>query len=585
MRWSLVLILCIALLGCLTPGPTPPVPLPPGWSWKLATDPDDVLNFLNGTGAYGSPAGEARISVIWKGNHSEFYVFYRPQPASGSAGGWGWKLATEPDDVYNFLNGLGTYAEPVKDAQIAAMWKANHPEFYVFYQNPAAGETVEGNWAWKLAPDPSDAMNFLNGTGAYQHPVTTARIAALEKNGHDEFYIFYQGPTVGNPINNWYWKLATAVDDAHNFINGQGAYGKAVKGFDFAGMWKGTHNRFYMFANQGTRAWRQSPLEDERFVKDEPVHLRALITSDQPADSGVPTGPSGVACKQIEWTSDKDGLLGKGLDLTINTLTVGKHKIVVAGCGDEFAFPVRVFENLEELYKSAPSQGEIDRIEDDFNLVLIDDTVLNEKWSSYDPYKFDQTSTDPSKMVIISQLDILRHQRFSELLPFTQGDNIYDHIKKYLTTIALRLDCTIASGKKNGQIDLGRAYHVWHSPAADPSVANWCKIIPDNPSLFLWRIVPGIIVHEARHCEPSDVGHVICDGKSMDQELEGPGASGWAQDALYSMWVYKYGLYDSDYGKQYAKEQAQLRLQNRFCTDVKHSNPKVQAIIKELLGQ
>ena len=47
---------------------------------------------------------------------------------------WGWKLATTPDDVMNFLNGTGAYKTPVKDAKICSVWKDNHLEFYVFYQ-------------------------------------------------------------------------------------------------------------------------------------------------------------------------------------------------------------------------------------------------------------------------------------------------------------------------------------------------------------------------------------------------------------------------------------------------------------------
>lgn len=98
-------------------------------------------------------------------------------------------------------------------------------------------------WGWKLAPDPSDAMDFLNGQGAYSHPVTTARIAALDRDGQDEFYIFYQKTVVGEPISNWTWKLATTTDDAKNYINGHGAYGHPVKGFDLAALWKGSHRQ------------------------------------------------------------------------------------------------------------------------------------------------------------------------------------------------------------------------------------------------------------------------------------------------------------------------------------------------------
>ena len=310
------------------------------WGWKLATDPSDVISFLNGTGAYDNPVGEARISTIWKGNHAEFYLFYRQQPTSDSAGGWGWKLATNPDDVYHFLNGTGGYTQPVKDAQIAAMWKGNHPEFYIFYQRPTAGERAIASWGWKLALDPSDAMNFLNGTGGYRHPVTTARIAALEKDDHDEFYIFYQKAAIGSSISNWKWKLATTMDDAFNFVNGLGAYSQMVKGFDLTALWKGSHARFYIFPNQGTKIWLQSPLENERFVQGESVHLRALVTSEHPIDDS-----------SLSWSSSLDGAIGQGPSSTIDTLSVGTHTIKVIGCDTSAESPVHIFADLGELYQ------------------------------------------------------------------------------------------------------------------------------------------------------------------------------------------------------------------------------------------
>ena len=50
---------------------------PSNWGWKKATDPDDVMNFLNGKGAYSTPVKKAQICAVWKGSHIEFYVFYK----------------------------------------------------------------------------------------------------------------------------------------------------------------------------------------------------------------------------------------------------------------------------------------------------------------------------------------------------------------------------------------------------------------------------------------------------------------------------------------------------------------------------
>ncbi|MGB7539433.1 MAG: hypothetical protein WBM17_12915 [Anaerolineales bacterium] len=103
------------------------------WGWKKATDPDDVMNFLNGTGAYGNPVKAARICAVSRPAWNEFFAFYQSGTAR-TKGGWGWKLATDPDDVMKFINGTGPYRAPVKDALICAVSKGSHDEYYVFYR-------------------------------------------------------------------------------------------------------------------------------------------------------------------------------------------------------------------------------------------------------------------------------------------------------------------------------------------------------------------------------------------------------------------------------------------------------------------
>lgn len=540
------------------------------WGWKLATDPSDVISFLNGTGAYDNPVSETRISMIWKGNHAEFYLFYRQQPTSGSAGGWGWKLAANPDDVHHFLNGTGGYTQPVKDAQIAAMWKGDHPEFYIFYQRPTAGERAIASWGWKLAPDPSDAMNFLNGTGGYRHPVTTARIAALEKDDHDEFYIFYQKAAVGSPISNWKWKLATTMDDAFNFVNGLGAYSQAVKGFDLTALWKGSHARFYIFPNQDTKIWLQSPLENERFVQGESVHLRALVTSEYPIDDS-----------SLSWSSSLDGAIGQEPSFTIDNLSVGTHTIKVIGCDAGAESPVRIFADLGEFYQAAPAQAEIARIDEDLSFQWINGAAAEEQWSSY-PMVFDQQSTDPSKLVIYAKIDVLRHQHFSEPLPFTGGKMIYEHFTTHVNILNMRLDCNVNTGG-GGQVSLNRNLSVWDGRVSGTaSDSNACKNPFPNPTLYPYVNPLYLLIHEGRHSEPDDSGHTSCDGSSnMDHNLQGGSGHAWA--AMYSMWVYKYGKYDPPMVKNEAKAIAKGLLESRFCSTPTHSNPKVQAIIDELL--
>lgn len=104
-----------------------------GWGWKLATDPDDVVNFLSGCGGYTQPIKDAHVTAMWGGGHTAFHCFYQPGDSSQMPASWGWKLSNDPDDVMNFLSGTGAYCQPVKDAHVAACVKDGAPEFYVFY--------------------------------------------------------------------------------------------------------------------------------------------------------------------------------------------------------------------------------------------------------------------------------------------------------------------------------------------------------------------------------------------------------------------------------------------------------------------
>jgi hypothetical protein len=104
-----------------------------GWGWKKATDPNDVINFLNGKAPYKQKITKAEISAVNKGTYLEFIVFYQAGGPASTAGPWGWKKATDPNDVKNFLNGEGAYKRPVKEAKVAGVWKKTYTEYYVFY--------------------------------------------------------------------------------------------------------------------------------------------------------------------------------------------------------------------------------------------------------------------------------------------------------------------------------------------------------------------------------------------------------------------------------------------------------------------
>jgi hypothetical protein len=60
--------------------------------------------------------------------------------------------------------------------------------------------------------------------------------------------------------------------------------------------------------------------------------------------------------------------------------------------------------------------------------------------------------------------------------------------------------------------------------------------------------------------------------------------SGHARAVLYAMWVYKYGLYDPPVIRQEARTWAYSTL-SRLCSKPTSSNPKIQAILNELLSE
>jgi len=104
------------------------------WGWKKATDPNDVMNFLNATAPYTQKITDAEITLTDNGQFLEFIIFYHSGNPLLSTGGWGWKKATDADDVKNFLSGLGAYQTPVKRAKVCAAWRKTYTEYYVFYK-------------------------------------------------------------------------------------------------------------------------------------------------------------------------------------------------------------------------------------------------------------------------------------------------------------------------------------------------------------------------------------------------------------------------------------------------------------------
>jgi len=314
-----------------------------------------------------------------------------------------------------------------------------------------------------------------------------------------------------------------------------------------------------------------SPIPDERFVAGEEIHFGVAVSRRLDPDGS-----------QLNWTSNKDGDLGTGLELTLDNLSTGSHAIQVCGYGVCASTSVRVYKDLWELYRSPPAESEIARILTDFNFNLIDGDQPDEKWDAYD-LVFDQNSPDPSFLVAISKIDVMRHQRFSSPLPFTNGQTLYDHIKTYVNTINLKLDCGNASGG-GGTVNLRRSFSVWDGRTGGTATnPDACKTpIFALPSLHEYINPIYLLVHEGRHCEPDDPRHKMCDGRPKDETLEG--GSGYAWSILYLMWVYKYGLYDPPFIRNEARSQVVWFLPVFFCSTPTHSDPRVQAIIDEFEG-
>jgi len=540
------------------------------WGWKRAIDTEDLMNFLNGTGAYSTPVSDFRLNAVSGVGGVEFYVYYQRDPWADNKANWGWKLATDVDDALAFLNGSGSYTLPVHNAQIGVVNNGSGiAYFYIVYQRGTDSD-ASGAWGWKRAPDALDVMRFLNGSEPYKHPVTTARIGLFNNGVVDEFFIFYQRSVSGSTIANWAWKRATDPDDALQFINGSGPYSDPVRGYEISATQRTSYLDSYIFYNKGSVIWLQSPLSNERFVEGESVSLRAFLTSDQPYDSSV-----------IRWTSSLDGLLGTGPVVQVNTLSIGTHQLEASGYGVSTNTPLRVFSDLGTFYQAAPAAGEIARIRNDFTIEKFDGTGIDESWAPYAGLTFDQSSPDPTELAIIAKLDVLRHQRFAQPLPFTNGKSIYEHLKTDVHSLHLYLDCRLNSGG-GGNISLSRNISVWDGrQSGSPDNPDACKQPFPNFQLYPYLYALKLLVHEGRHSEPSDPGHSYCDGRPKDATLEG--GSGYAQGALYHMWIYKYGLYDPVDIKNLAKSAATSDLQTLFCSTPTHSNPLVQAIVNELL--
>lgn len=160
-----------------------------GWAWRPATDADDVLRFLRGDHPGAGPVAQAQIAAVWTGRDHQFYIFYRnavaDEQAAMRADDWGWKLATDKDDALLFLNGGGASPEPVTAARIATAHRDHHDDLFIFYQR-AVDVRPAGSWRWQAIGSANGVQAAVDRKG---HPPMDFQVAAPPA-GHGTFQLF-----------------------------------------------------------------------------------------------------------------------------------------------------------------------------------------------------------------------------------------------------------------------------------------------------------------------------------------------------------------------------------------------------------
>ncbi len=239
-----------------------------------------------------------------------------------------------------------------------------------------------------------------------------------------------------------------------------------------------------------------------------------------------------------------------------------------------FALNAQVL-NLDSLYISKPSDAERDEIISSFNITLKDGDEVQAKWSLYDPYYFNPNSTNPTIYSLINSLRVIREQKFSEPLPFT--NNAYQYMLSHfkLGGIELSLQTGYNSGGNN-HLYLNANAAFWDGRSStDPfTPSQYFRMFP-----YIYKIQ--LLLHESRHSDPDDPGHdPNIAGKDTRFDFEGA----YARDALYYMWVYKYGINNNSTFRKTAVNSAMYTLMNRFVEmPPTHSNPKIQQLIDEII--
>jgi len=232
--------------------------------------------------------------------------------------------------------------------------------------------------------------------------------------------------------------------------------------------------------------------------------------------------------------------------------------------------------DLDSLYISKPSDSERDKIIDSFNITLTDGSESYAKWSLYDPYYFNPNDTLPSIYSLINSLRVIREQKFSEPLPWTT--NAYEYMLSHFQNGGIEL--SLRTGYNYGGGD--RIYLNANAAFWDGRTSNDPFTPFQNFQIWPYIYKVQLLLHETRHSDPDDPGHDT-NVAGKDTRFSDEGA--YARDAIYYMWIYKYGINNNQSFKNEAKFEATWILNHRFVEmPPTHPNPLVQQIIDELLG-
>lgn len=234
-----IILVILSLINC---APSPDT----SWGWKRATTTDDMLNFLNSTAPYNQKIKRSEVTAVNKESYDDYIAFYQSGESGDALKSWGWKRATEVEDAWNFLNTTPPYTQVITNAEITAVNKGAYTDFIIFYQTGTTGDP-HGGWGWKRATDSDDVMNFLNTTPPYTQIITRAEITAVNMGSYLDFIIFYQTGSSDDPHGGWGWKKSTDPDDVKAFLSGEGTYNTPVASAEIVAVKQATYDEFYVF--------------------------------------------------------------------------------------------------------------------------------------------------------------------------------------------------------------------------------------------------------------------------------------------------------------------------------------------------